>query len=197
MSFALDQLSIVIPIAPDETAHEQLLKDLQEFDTEILVCSEGSRAKSLNAGAAQSTRPFLWFLHADSRVSKDNLSALGDALQNRAGDLHYFDLAYHEGGLPSLNAGGANLRSRLFGTPYGDQGFCLAKTQYTRIAGFPEDAPYGEDLLFVRRATQAGIKLHRIPVPLISSARKYHQQGWLKLTALRQWQLFKLMRQDL
>ena len=197
MSFALDQVSVVIPIAPDETAHEQLLEDLKDLDLEILVCSEGSRAKSLNAGAAKSGKPFLWFLHADSRVSEDNLSALKHALQQRPDELHYFDLAYHEGGLASLNAKGANLRSRLFGTPYGDQGFCLAKTQYTRIGDFPEDAPYGEDLLFVRHARQAGIRLNRIPVPLISSARKYHQLGWLKLTALRQWQLFKLMRQDL
>lgn len=197
MPFALDRVSIIIPIAPLELAHERLLDDLKHLGTQIIVSSEGSRAKSLNAGAAKARNPFLWFLHADSRVSEENLVDLEQALARRSNALHYFDLAYEEGGLATLNAWGANIRSRLCGLPYGDQGFCISKTLFEKIGGYPEDVPYGEDLLFVRRAKKAGIRLGRIPSKLTTSARKYSQQGWLRLTLLRQWQMMKLMRQAL
>lgn len=197
MSSALDRVSVIIPVAPLETAHERLLDDLKHLGTEIIVSSEDSRAKSLNAGAAKARNPFLWFLHADSRVSAENLVDLEQALARRSNALHYFDLAYEEGGLATLNASGANIRSRLCGLPYGDQGFCISKSQFEKIGGYPESASYGEDLLFVQLAKKAGIKLNHIPSKLTTSARKYHQHGWFKLTALRQWQMMKLMRQEL
>lgn len=197
MSFALDRVSIVIPVAPAEKAHERLLDDLKHMGSEIIVSSEGTRAKSLNAGAAKAQAPFLWFLHADSRVSAENLAQLTRALERRSNALHYFDLAYEEGGLAALNACGANLRSRLFGLPYGDQGFCISKTLFGKIGGFPENTGFGEDLLFIRLAKRSGIPLNRIPSKLATSARKYREQGWLKLTALRQVQLLELMRREL
>jgi len=197
MSCALDRISIIIPLAPGEAAHEQLLDDLKHLGSEIIVSSEGSRGKSLNAGAEKARNPFLWFLHADSRVSAENLIDLEQALTRRANALHYFDLAYEDGGLATLNACGANIRSRLCGLPYGDQGFCISKTLFEKSGGYPENVPYGEDLLFIRRAKKAGIRLNRIPSQLKTSARKYHQHGWLKLTVLRQWQMLKLMRQEL
>jgi len=197
MSSVLDRISIIIPLAPDEMAHERLLNDLKYLGTEIIVSSERSLAKSLNAGAEKARNPFLWFLHADSRVSAENLVDLEQALTRRSNALHYFDLTYEEGGLATLNACGANIRSRLFGLPYGDQGFCISKTLFEKIGGYPEDVPYGEDLLFVRLAKKSGIRLNRTPSKLKTSARKYQQHGWLKLTALRQWQMIKLMRQEL
>jgi len=197
MSSVLEKISIIIPLAPDENAHERLLDDLKPLNAEIIVSSEGSRAKSLNAGVAKAHNPFLWFLHADSRVSAENLVDLEQALARRSNALHYFDLAYEEGGLAALNAWGANVRSHLCGLPYGDQGFCISRTLFEKIGGYPEDVPYGEDLLFVRQAKRQGIRLNRIPSKLKTSARKYHQHGWLKLTALRQWQMMKLMRQEL
>lgn len=197
MSSTLDRVSIIIPLAPGETAHERLLDDLKHLGTDIIVSSEGSRAKSLNAGAAKARNPFLWFLHADSRVSAENLVGLEQALARRSNALHYFDLAYEESGLAMLNAWGANIRSYLCGLPYGDQGFCISKTLFEKIGGYPENAPYGEDFLFVRLAKKAEIRLSRIPSKLKTSARKYQQQGWLKLTMLRQRQLMELMRQEL
>lgn len=193
----LERVSIIIPVAHRETAQQQLLDDLAQLNNEIIVSSEGSRAKSLNAGAAKAKHDVLWFLHADSRVSTENLIGLQQALENDSGALHYFDLAYENGGLAALNAGGANIRSRLFGLPYGDQGFCVSKELFDKIGGYPQDVSYGEDLLFVRLAKRAGIKLNRIPSKLATSARKYQQHGWLKLTVLRQWQMVKLLKQPL
>ncbi|MEZ5814266.1 MAG: glycosyl transferase family 2 [Alphaproteobacteria bacterium] len=188
-------MSIIIPIAPDETGHKTLLKDLDCVDAEIIVSSEGGRAASLNAGAAQARGEFLWFLHADSRVTQENMAILERCLKREPGALHYFFLSFGYGCV-ALNAWGANVRSALFGLPYGDQGLCLSKENFERLGGFPE-SEYGEDLLFVRKAKKAGVLLRIVPSKLRSSGRKYHKQGWLKTTLVHQWMLFKLLRRKI
>jgi len=197
MSSVHNRVTVIIPIAPEETAHQRLLDDLQHWPNEIIVSADGSRAKSLNTGATKSQQQFLWFLHADSHVSSENLSELAQALAAQPHALHYFDLAFDGGGLVAINGIGANIRSRLFGLPYGDQGFCMSKTLFDEIGTYPEDVPYGEDLIFIRRAKQQGIQLNRIPSKLVTSSRKYRQQGWLKLTLIRWWHMFKLLRYKL
>lgn len=185
----LEKVSIIIPLAPDETQHNQLLADLQshsQLQAEIIPCSNQSRAKSLNSGAAEASGEWLWFVHADSRISTDNLQALEQSLKHYPDALHYFDLAFDKGFLGG-NALGANLRSRVLRIPFGDQGFCIKKSLFKGLSGYCEETAYGEDLLFVWQAHQAGIKLRRIPSTLLTSGRKYQQQGWLKLTLLYQW----------
>ncbi len=183
----LKNISIIIPLAPNETHPEKLLKTLKKTKAQIILSSEGSRAKSLNAGAHQAKNQFLWFLHADTRITLENLNMLEHAIEMHPQDLHYFDLAFDQKGLMALNAWGANKRSHIFGTPFGDQGFCISKPQFEKIGGYPEDTPYGEDLMFVWSIRQKGIHLNNIPSQLVTSARKYTQQGWLKLTCLYQW----------
>ena len=87
---------------------------------------------------------------------------------------------------------GANMRSRLLGLPFGDQGLCIKKSLFDTLDGYPEDCPYGEDLLFVWQARLAGIPLQRVPSKLLTSGRKYQQRGWLQLSLLYQWRWMKL-----
>jgi len=187
----LSNVAIIIPIAPNETAHKALLKDLENTNVEIILSSEGSRAESLNIGAQKATREILCFLHADTRIDKIAINALENA--NNPDVINYFNLSY-DGGLAQLNAIGANLRSSIFGLPYGDQGFTLTKALFNKIGGFPENYTFGEDLLFIRKAKQKDVHLNRLPAKLITSPRQYEKTGWLKLTLIRQYQLFKLIR---
>ena len=186
-----ENISIVIPVHEKEEHLQRLLTDLEPVlgKVEMVLPSKGTRATSLNAGALSTARPFLWFLHADSRINSHNLEALSQALQKKPDALHYFDLAFAKDGPPqmALNAWGANIRSRLFGTPYGDQGFCIARGHFLRAGCYPEDLPYGEDLMLVWRLRQSGTQLNRIPSNLVTSARKYKERGWLNLTVLYQW----------
>ena len=187
----LAKLSIVIPVAANETEQNSLLADLEGCGAEIIPCTDTSRAGSLNLGAARAGGEWLWFLHADSRINPDNIRALVQSLQKHPLSLHYFDLAFD---LPLLrfNATGANLRSRLLGLPFGDQGLCIKKSLFESLDGYPEDCPYGEDLLFVWQARLAGVRLQRIPSKLLTSGRKYQQRGWIPLSVLYQWRWIKL-----
>ncbi len=185
-------ISIIIPVGANEDALEHLLSDLKDIDAEIIPSSGDTRAQALNAGAAKAQHNILWFLHADSRISDQNIQSLYKALQHKPNALHYFDLKFDQKGLPQINSWGANMRSSLFGAPYGDQGFCISKPQFERAGRYPEGLEYGEDLMFVWRARQSGIKLNRIKSTLISSARKYKAHGWLKLTCIYQYKWIKM-----
>ncbi|MDB9970108.1 hypothetical protein OAD77_04995 [Porticoccaceae bacterium] len=114
-------LSIIIPLGPERTEQQYLLKDLlnlladSSVSSEIIQKSEHSRASSLNGGAKQAEGQWLWFLHADSRISQANLCALENSLNQDSHGvaLHYFDLGFKPSGpLLRVNALGANLRSR-------------------------------------------------------------------------------------
>lgn len=147
--------------------------------------SSKGRALQQNVGAANSKRHFLWFLHADTRVTVRARDALESALDRAPNSLHYFELEFQADGprLMFINQAGANFRSRVLGIPFGDQGFCLARTTFERLGGFDESVPYGEDHLLVWKARQMGILVECTKASLSTSARKYRDRGWLKTTA--------------
>lgn len=206
---SLTTLSVIIPLAPDETQLGALLDDLQVLpaESEIIVvsCCEGQemmikdsllkgrvkwvtsaqgRAIQQNTGAKAAQGEFLWFLHADSRVSAKGVRALDNALKNTPDALLYFQLKFRDDGPRgmTLNEWGVKLRCVLFKTPFGDQGFCLKRGHFVKVGGFPEQVPYGEDHLLVWYMRQAGHRVQSVGAVLETSARKYQQQGWGRLT---------------
>jgi len=205
MKNILNNLSLIVPIAPQEEAWVNLWTDLEELplETEIIfsgpkkpsrpipsrvkwIDSAPGRAQQLNKGARNATRDFLWFLHADSRFTQSTLTALIQALNSDPNIFYYFDLRFLNDGPPlmCINEIGCWIRSRLMGLPFGDQGFCLSKMNFERLGGFPEEVPYGEDHLFVWRAHQYGVSLRSTRAVLKTSARKYQEQGWFHTTGL-------------
>lgn len=197
-------LSIIIPLAPNEMAWRDLLPDLNvlsnnceiilatshnaptiEVPISIRQVQEGSnRAAQMNAAAKQATGAYLWFLHADSRLHRTTIPALLKVIVTAPQALFYADLVFLSPALPlmTLNAWGANFRSRILGMPFGDQGLCIHKNSFHELGGYPENTAYGEDHLFVWYARQQGIKLCPINAPLYTSARKYQINGWLATT---------------
>ena len=195
----LNNVSVIVPVAESDHDKTQEVKTfLSNTDAEVIFSQEHSRASSLNEGAKKANNEFLWFLHVDTSLNENNIKEIeklitAETKKNETRCLYYFDLAFSERGLSKVNAIGANIRSRVFGLPYGDQGFFMHKEIYEELKGFPEDAQYGEDLLFIRIAKKKGIKIKAINSKLHTSARKYIKQGWLKLTLLRQVQMYKLL----
>ena len=191
---AMPILSIVVPVCDGEDALAGLLSELEPQmasageAVELIVANEGTRATSMNRGAARARGRFLWFLHADSRLRSDTVGRLLAAVTTRPAALHYFDLVFLGDGpaVMRLNQWGAWVRSRWLGVPFGDQGLCLARDTFARVGGYPEDAAFGEDHLFVWRCRQAGVRLAPVRAPLATSARTYRRHGWLKLTVLYQ-----------
>ncbi|CAN5756320.1 hypothetical protein BH23GEM5_BH23GEM5_04390 [soil metagenome] len=210
----LAELAVVVPIGSGDSAWRSLLPDLQVLPPEAEVVFVGTeplatppwtrpnwswlqapsgRAKQMNVGARSTTRPHLWFLHADSRFAPDTLVTLAQSIREHPDALRYFDLAFLADGprLMKLNQLGSWMRSHWGGMPFGDQGFCLRREIWERLEGFDTHAAYGEDHLFVWKARRAGVPLRPTGGTLRTSARKYREQGWLSTTT-RHFQLTAL-----
>jgi len=211
---ALADVSIIIPLAADETAWRTLLADLAPLPAgaQIIVVrtpgallqlpppppgvdlqqyeSPAGRARQMNLGARHARRRWLWFLHADTRLAADALAALDKYIQSNNVALGWFDLAFLDDGprLVRLNAWGARLRSRRFGLPFGDQGLVLPAASFAALGGYDEGARYGEDHLLVWAAHAARLPVIPVGATLYTSARTYACNGWL-ITTLRHWVL--------
>jgi len=134
-----------------------------------------SRGGQLATGAALAARPWLLFIHADTVLGEGWLDAVQTHLSSpqKAG---YFRLRYDAPGLPPrFVAGWANLRSRLFGLPYGDQALLISADLYHGIGGFP-DQSLMEDVALVRALKG---KLAALDAEAVTSAAKYQGQ-WLR-----------------
>ncbi len=190
MAKCLEKVSVIIPLREGESANSDMLAALESEGADIILSSEDGRAKSMNTGAAKSARKFLWFLHGDTTLPENAAQNLLQELQQKEESFHYFTLAFEENDSMQINAWGANMRSKIFSCPFGDQGFCIRKDLFFSLGGYDESAAYGEDHLLVWRARRHGIKLNHINATLITSARAYKGR-WLRLTLLRQWLFIK------
>ncbi|MBB4211853.1 glycosyltransferase involved in cell wall biosynthesis [Rhodothalassium salexigens DSM 2132] len=187
-------ISVIIPARDGEDRLERLLDALEPHraaDMEVIVSAGRNRADALNRGAADAHGRHLWFLHADTRLGYEAPDALRRSIRRYPLALRYFDLAFDDDGpaLTRLNAWGANARSRLLGLPYGDQGLSLHRALFEVVGGFPEDVACGEDHLFVWRARGLGVRVRPVGVRLVTSARRYADEGWLATTARFQYRM--------
>ncbi|MCB1178496.1 MAG: hypothetical protein KDK36_13000 [Leptospiraceae bacterium] len=198
------KITIIIPLLPKEENKEKIEQHLKQILPEkvdfILSCPDppGNRAYALNKGAEKASGEFLWFLHSDSILDSSHVLYLLDSIEKYPERMHYFLLEFFPSSLRmKFNSIGANLRSKILGCPYGDQGLCVKKDIFHSIGGYPEDQKYGEDHVFVWRARQRGIKLNMIPLYLQTSDRKYRLNGWFKITLLHQFLFWKQMLPEL
>jgi hypothetical protein len=143
----------------------------------------------MNLGASQARGEFLWFLHADTRLSDAAYPALRRFMALGATALGWFDLAFRDDGPWPMrwNALGANFRSRRLGIPFGDQGFVVPAALFREVGGFDTGASYGEDHLFVWAVRRAGYRVSPVGAELSTSARKYAERGWGRTTFRHLW----------
>ena len=210
-TYSGQSLAVIIPVAEGEREWKNLFHDLAALhrDDEILLASPdksiasevkkaaadlscivrfvGSapgRARQLNAAAALTECNFLWFLHADSRLSPGTIKSLRRAITVAPESLYYFDLGFLRDGpmLTRLNGWGTWVRSHVLRLPFGDQGFCISRTLHATLGGFREDAECGEDHLYVWQAHRHGIPVRGIDARILTSARKYRRNGWAYTT---------------
>ena len=125
------------------------------------------------------------FLHSDTLLSPGWPEAVRAHMAT--GKAGYFRLRFDSDSLPArIVAGWANLRARLFGLPYGDQGLLVPAALYHKCGGYP-DIPLMEDIALskrLRRIQSAAC----IRQPVITSSRRWLQRGVTR-TVLLMWKL--------
>gem|GEM_PF-51720 len=205
------ELGVVIPTLNEARTLPRLLDDLARLPmaARVVVADGGSsdgtvqvarergarvvraprgRARQMNVGAAALSTPWLLFLHADSRVPAETRQALARWLAEPPpeGAAHFAFRLDARGTWWSLIEWGQRVRERLTGLAYGDQGLLVSRERWQAVGGVP-DLPLMEDVEFTRRLRRSG-GLRRIDAPVITSARRYEEEGplraWLRNAAL-------------
>lgn len=172
---ALDLLREVVIAdggSSDETAA------IAEAAGAVFLTAEKGRGRQLAAGAEAARGDWLLFLHADTALQPGWDRAVRDFIGDednlrRAG---YFRLALDDKRLGARRiAWLANLRSRLFGLPYGDQALLISRSFYRQLGGFrPLDLM--EDVDLVRRIGRT--RLTMLDSVAVTSAERYRHGGF-------------------
>jgi len=150
----------------------------------LLVTGPPSRGGQLRRGVSAAGGAWLLVLHSDS-VLPEGWSGAVRARMN-AGGSAAFRLRFDAGGMaPRVVAGWANLRARVFGLPYGDQGLLVSRRDYEAAGGYP-DIPLMEDVALAR-ALKRPIAL--LPLAVTTSAARYRREGWLRRGGRNLWLL--------
>lgn len=151
------------------------------------------RAQQMNQAARHVRGKYLWFLRANTRISSRCAHHLALAIEQRPAHLHFFELRFRDAKTPllRLNELGVKMRSLLLKLPLGDQGFCISRTLFESVGGFDEDAGSCEDQRFVWKCQKEHIGLHCIDAAVETSARAYHDDGWLRTTLQYQYATYR------
>ena len=138
------------------------------------------------AGAAAARGDYLWFVHADTRVSPEAIRRLLDVLIERPLWGRFDVRLSARGPMFRLIGNMISLRSRLTGIASGDQGIFVDRATFEALGGYA-DIPLMEDLELCRRLKRLAWPCCLRPA-LITSSRRWEQQGIWR-TLLLMWRL--------
>ena len=144
----------------------------------LYLTSEPCRGRQQDQGARAAQAAILWFLHADA-VPRP--SSLGDITRTIAGGAEGGHFRFSFRGVPMFRKTTierlTNLRVKLGGIPYGDQGIFVRRDIYFECGGFPHQ-PLFEEVGLVRQLRSRG-RFRAIDSPLGVSPRRWERDGWL------------------
>jgi len=208
------KFSIIIPVLNESDRINELLNHLEMvfngYDFEIIISdgdesgstiknikspvninlkkilSPKGRAVQMNRGADAGAGEIFIFLHADTllprEAAKEILTAFGGS-QISAGAFDFeFDTKSSALNLISFIA---RWRSRFTRIPFGDQAVFIRSAFFNRLGGYRE-IPLMEDVELMKRIRSSGEKIYISKFRVITSARKWLNDGILKNT-LRNW----------
>ncbi|NVO55760.1 TIGR04283 family arsenosugar biosynthesis glycosyltransferase [Rhodobacteraceae bacterium B1Z28] len=171
-------------VISDGGSTDKTLEIAEEAGAEV-VQGIPSRGGQLRRGCAQANGDWLLVLHADTVLDPGWSETVADHL--RTGKPAVFRLAFRATGFaPRWVAGWANLRSRLFGLPYGDQGLLVMRQTYSTVGGY-KDQPLMEDVALVRVLPRVTL----LDVRAFTSAERYERSGWIRRGGRNLWTLLR------
>ncbi len=172
-------------IVVDGDAGGSTVSRIERKDVATLVAPCG-RGPQMNAGAAAACGNILLFLHADTILPSRGLGEIEAIMKDQRFVGGSFDL-----GIASrrcifrLIEKVASLRSRITRVPFGDQAIFIRRDHFKEIGGYRK-IPIMEDVELMRRIRKDGGRIFIIPRKVVTSARRWEQEGALYCT-LRNW----------
>lgn len=202
-------VSVIVPALNEASSIGPLLRALRAASTpcEIMVVDGGSRdgtialaqpladlvlqappgrAAQMNAGAAAASGHWLWFVHADSRLTApvdDYLRAVSGS--DREWGFFRLDLSSRRPVFRLIERC-ITWRSRATAVVTGDQGLFLQRALFEQLGGYAP-LPLMEDVELTKRLRRRGPPAF-VSLPLRSSSRRW-EEGGVARTVLLMWRL--------
>lgn len=201
-------ISVIIPTLNEEKIIRKTLFDLerQKGHFETIVVDGGSedktinmvkefkwvkpfiykkgRNKQMNYGARESKGDILLFLHADTTLP-ENFQRLVEKAIKEGYEGGVFYRVFNEANyLLKMIVFSVNLLSSSLKIYFGDQAIFVKKELFEKLGGFP-DIEIFEDCGFCRR--WRNYKIKTIKNPVITSSRRFSNNGVLRTFMLMQW----------
>ncbi|MGL5017715.1 MAG: TIGR04283 family arsenosugar biosynthesis glycosyltransferase [Luteolibacter sp.] len=165
-------------IMADGGSHDRTMEIAELAGVRVISAKKG-RASQMNRAAAMATGEFLLFLHADTVPPPEYQQIVTRLLQSPGTSAGAFRFGL-TGELPSASLIEflVNLRCRLLGTPYGDQGLFMRRRIFQHLGGYP-DWPVMEDLHLVHQLKRLS------PVRVAEEAARISSRRWKKYGLVR------------
>ncbi len=196
-------LSIIIPTLNAEKPLVRLLPQLFDGLTEGLIAelifADGGSTDNTAAIAEDAGAEFItvgrgrgnqlheackdakgrWFLilHADSQLPDNWTETLKDHMDAHPKEAAVFRLKFNDNAfMAGVTAGWANLRTRAFNLPYGDQGLLIPSGLYHKVGGY-DPIPLMEDVAIAKKLNG---QIRLLNAEITTGADKYQRDGWLR-----------------
>ncbi len=156
---------------------EDNTRDIAKELGAVWIEGAAGRGGQLRRGVNAAGGDWLLLIHADTHLSPGWAEVAFRHMKDAPNKAGWFRLRFRASGLaPRVIAGGANLRSRLLGLPYGDQGLLVSRELLNAVGGVP-DIPLMEDVALARalRGQLVGLR-----ADAFTSAERYERDGWAR-----------------
>lgn len=166
-------------IVVDGGSNDRTIALAEQAGATVIAAPRG-RGSQLRAGAAAASGEWLLFLHADTQLSEDWLSAVRRhiAMRQEAACFRFrLDDDAWQARLVEL---GVALRVQLLKLPYGDQGLLIPRALYDRLGGYRALALM-EDVDLVRRIGRRRLRV--LDAVAVTSAERWRRDGWWRRSA--------------
>ena len=178
LQLGFDEIVLVDGGSSDATPAilQQAVHSAEAAGCVVALTAPGGRAGQMNAGAAISRGEILLFLHADTRLPPNAVTAITSALRDPRYVGGRFDVRFdRDAGWPWVISRLMNSRSRYSGISTGDQAIFVRRQIFQSLGGFPR-VPLMEDIEFTRRLKRAG-RIAALRTHVVTSYRRWDRQG--------------------
>ena len=140
------------------------------------ICTQPSRGLQQLIGAKASKTSWLFFLHADNKITKENICHLKKfILKKNKQKVAYFKITFRKKTFfASFISWWANFRSLVFKIPFGDQGLLISREYYFKLGGHSK-LKIMEDIDLITRIPKENRIL--LPSKLSTSFKKFNKNG--------------------
>jgi rSAM/selenodomain-associated transferase 2 len=183
----IEQGNLAEIIVVDGDAEGSTVRAIQ-FEGIRTALSAKGRARQMNRGAGLASGDILLFLHADTELPRNAFPLIAAAMKDGRFVAGAFDLGMKsDKRMFRVTEKYVFFRTRLTRIPFGDQAIFMRRSFFDELGGY-RDIPVMEDVEIMKRIRKRGDNIIIIPQQVMTSARRYEQEGIVSCT-LRNWML--------